>query len=328
MPPKYIQHENGQFYPIDEQGNIIYTGDAASGDGVLTREVATGRMIDDPSTKRTVYGVTGYGDEDLTGFRSFSGTRQERRKSIKALIGDRNSLTAYEKMLGLGNLRRRDFRNEEFVQDLANRQYTASDFEGISKTQAKRDKYARKMASYVQGVAYPTLRRKESNGYFSETSNPLKVWYLAGAVCPGCKGKMGKPSWKQKTIGYAKGLDWNSASYNKVSGNVSSAAEYDQMPEMTTEYASPVKLVDRSSVESRELNTSKPPQTTTTTRTVGTRSSGSRSTGLASRRRNTTNTTTVTRPATTAQQRTTTWQELPDGTRVNVVVGDWTNTNT
>lgn len=326
MPPKYIQHENGQFYPVDDQGNIIYTGEAASGDGVLTREVTTGRMVNDPSTERTVYGVSGYGD--LTGFKSFSGTRKERRKSINNLIGKRNSLTVYEKMLGLGDLRRRDFRNEEFVQDLANRQYTASDFDGIAKTQAKGDKYAQEMAQYVQGVAYPKLRHKTSKGYFSGTTNPLKVWYLQGAACPTCPGKIGKPSWKQKTIGYAKGVEWNKPGYSYTEGNVSSATEYDQMPEMTTQYAAPVKLIDRSSVESRDLNTSTPPTTTTTTRTLRSKASGSRSKGTGSKIRQTSSTNTATRPVNTTQQRTTTWQELPDGTKVNLVVGDWTNTNT
>ena len=337
MPPKYIQHENGQFYAIDDQGNIIFTGEAASGDGVLTREVETGNMVNDPKTARTIYNVGNY-DVDTEGYKITYDGRRRRRQAVNYLTRG-NNVSKFEKYAygkygdgqfseffrDNGNLRRRAFRNDDFLQALSQDDYSTADL-GSS---------AKYIAQNVTKIVNPQLRKKTQKGHWYDGKG--SIWAITGVGqkyipwCPTCNNYdaggyyMKVPVWSKKSIDVKK---WSGPNYDTTESDIQSRVEYDQVPEMTTEYASPVQLVNRSSVESRELNTSTPPKTTTTTRTAGTRSSGSRSTGLVSRRKTTTNTNTTTRPATTAQQRTTTWQELPDGTRVNVAVGDWTNTNT
>ena len=317
MPPKYIQHTNGHWYSADDQGNIIYTGDVASGDGVLTREVATGNMVDDPSTKRNVYSVTGYGDSDLDGYRLSKFGRQKRRQSINSLIGKRNQQTKFEKYIGR-DLRRRDFRDEAFVQDLASRTYTQSDFS--SKNDG--DRYASSVANRISNIAYPTLRKKVSQGGYDKVIKPTHTVVWERADCPECG--IGQSGFKRIVTGYRRGLKKRDDVYATKSGGVQSDVEYDQMPEMTTEYASPIQLISRSSVENRQLETSTHPKSNTT-RMAKPKTSGKRSIGLVTKPKVTSSTNVKTRPVSSTQQRTTTWQELPDGTRIDVVVGDWEN---
>lgn len=317
MPQQYIQHANGHWYSADDQGNIIYTEDVADGDGVLTREVATGNMVDDPTTRRNIYSVTGYGDSDLDGYRLSKLGRQKRRQSINSLIGKRNQQTKFEKYIGR-DLRRRDFRDEAFVQDLVSRTYTGSDFSSKSDG----DRYASSVANRIQNIAYPTLRKKVSQGGYDKVIKPTYTVFWERADCPECG--IGQSGFKRIVTGYRRGLKKRDAAYATKSGGVQSDVEYDRMPEMTTEYASPIQLISRSSVENRQLETSTPP-TSNTTRRVKPKTSVKMPTSLVTKPKVTSSTNAKTRPVAFTQQRTTTWQELPDGTRVDLVVGDWEN---
>lgn len=303
---KYIQGDDGNWYEATD-GELNWIDGTTEDPRALTRTVETGNMIDDPSQKTTSYTVRGYDEDDLSGYRMSRVGRAARRKAIKTLIGKRNEETIYEKYLGQGNLRLRDFRNQDFLNDLASRQYTGSDFQEFT---TRGDSYAKRMAGKVSSIVYPQLRKKTSKGHFVKKSKPVYGLRWSRAFCPECG--IGESGFKRTEVGTRPGISWVNPLYHSTKGSVKTDVSYGQMPETKDQYILPVQLVEKNSIE-----------TTTTQPAIKS----------VVRSRKTSSTTTSTKPLirktiTPKQtnvnlQRTTKWQELPDGTKVNVSVGDW-----
>lgn len=306
---KYIQGADGNWYESTE-GELNWIDGTTEDPRALTRTIETGNMVDDPSQKTTSYTVRGYNEDDLSGYRMSRSGRVDRRKAIKSLIGKRNEETIYEKYLGQGNLRRRDFRNQDFLNKLANTSYTGSDFEGLT---TRGDFFAKRMADKVADIVYPTLRKKTSNGHFVEETKPVIGLRWHRAACPECG--IGTSGLKRTVVGERTGRFWANPHYDYTGGSVNTNVSYGQMPETKDQYILPVQLIDKSSTETK---------TTTSTKPVA---------KPVVKPRKVTSTTTSPRPVVRKKvtptptsvdlQRTTTWQELPDGTRINVSVGDW-----
>ena len=94
MPDKY-KFINGQWYEVDNQGNVIYSDQYSDVPGTLTREIETGNMIDDPNQKKVYYTIQGYSD-DAKG-KINRENRRNRRKYMGYIMGDKDVLTSYEK---------------------------------------------------------------------------------------------------------------------------------------------------------------------------------------------------------------------------------------
>jgi hypothetical protein len=118
--------KDGYLYRTDENGEIVYNGTEATGPGVLTKDVPTGNMIIDKTQAKPYYTVGGYTSGNkylgLKNRMTFK-ARRDYNKAVRSLIGKRNELTAFESYLGKGNLRRRNFKDEAFLNDLSSRQY-------------------------------------------------------------------------------------------------------------------------------------------------------------------------------------------------------------
>lgn len=119
-------------------------------------------------------------------------------------------------------------------------------------------------------------------------------------------------NWYEATNGELNWIDGTTEDPRALTRTVKTDVSYGQMPETKDQYILPVQLVEKNSIE-----------TTTTQPAIKS----------VVRSRKTSSTTTSTKPlirktVTPKQtnvnlQRTTKWQELPDGTKVNVSVGDW-----
>lgn len=309
MPPKYIQGADGNWYE-SKDGELNWIDGITEDPRALTRTIETGNMVDDPSQKTISYNVRGYDEDDLSGYRISRSQRADRRKAIKTLIGKRNEETVYEKYLGQGNLRRRDFRNQNFINDLATRSYTASDFSKFTK---KGDFHAKNMAGKVADIAYPTLRKKETSGGFYPVKKDKYGLRKMTYGCPDCG--YGGTSIVRTVVGTRDGYKYLGPTYTTTSGSITSTTNYGKKPETKDQYILPVQLIDKSSTETKTTTSTQPAQKPVV------------------KPRKATSTTTSPRPiarkkVTPTQtnvdlQRTTTWQELPDGTKINVSVGDW-----
>lgn len=80
MPGKY-KFINGQWYEVDDQGNVIYSDQYSDIPGTLTREIETGNMVDDPNQKRIYYTIQGYSDDPKGKIDRYA--RRAQRKSMK-----------------------------------------------------------------------------------------------------------------------------------------------------------------------------------------------------------------------------------------------------
>lgn len=302
---KYIQGNDGNWYEATTDGELNWIDGTTEDPKALTRTIETGNMIDDPSQKTTSYTVRGYDEDDLSGYRMSRVGRAARQKAIKTLIGKRNQETIYEKYLGLGNLRRRDFRNQDFLNDLASRQYTGSDFQEFT---TRGDSYAKRMAGKVSSIVYPQLRKKTSKGHFVKKSKPVYGLHWSRAFCPECG--IGESGFKRTVVGTRPGLSWVNPLYHSTKGSVETNVSYSQMPETKDQYILPVQLVEKSSTETITKPSTKP--------VVRSRKTSSTTTSTKPVIRKTV----IPKPTNIDLQRTTKWQELPDGTKVNVSVED------
>lgn len=310
---KYIQGADGNWYESTD-GELNWIDGTTEDPRALTRTIETGNMVDDPSQKTISYTVRGYDEDDLSGYRMSRSGRVDRRKAIKTLIGKRNEQTIYEKYLGQGNLRRRDFRNEDFLNKLANASYTGSDFSGFT---TSGDYYAKRMANKVADIVYPTLRKKTGKGRFVEETKPVYGLRWDSADCPECG--IGQGGFVRTQIGTRIGRSWADPQYDYARSSVNTNVSYGQMPETKDQYILPVQLIDKSSTETKTTTSTQPvkkpvvkPRKVTSTTTTTTTSP-----------RPVVRKKVTTTPTSVDLQRTTTWQELPDGTRINVSVGDW-----
>ena len=305
---KYIQGDDGNWYEATD-GELNWIDGTTEDPRALTRTVETGNMVDDPSQKITSYTARGYNKDDLSGYRMSREGRAARRKAIKTIIGKRDQETVYEKYLGQGNLRRRDFRNQDFLNDLASRQYTGSDFQEFT---TRGDAYAKRMAGKVADIVYPELKKKISNGHFVQKSKPVYGLRWSRAVCPECG--IGESGFKRTIVGTRPGLSWKNPLYNYTNGSIKTDVSYGQMPETKDQYILPVQLVEKNSIETTTIQ----PATKSVVRSRKTPSTTTSTKPLIRK--------TVTPKQTNVDlQRTTKWQELPDGTKVNVSIGDWAN---
>lgn len=311
MPIKYIQGADGNWYESTD-GELNWIDGTTEDPRALTRTIETGNMVDDPSQKTTSYTVQGYNADDLNGYRMSRSGRVARRNAIKTLIGRRNQKTIYEKYLGQGNLRRSDFRNQDFIDDLANRSYTDSDFSEFTK---KGNVYAKRMADKVSDIAYPDLRKKETYGGFY---NKTKTKYGLRKRTYGCKYcGSGGTRIERVPVGTRVGKEYVKPVYTTSKGSTTRTINYGKMPETKDQYILPVQLIDKSSTETKTTTSTQPaPKPVMKPRKVTSISTSPRPVVIKN----------VTPTQTNVDlQRTTTWQELPDGTKINVSVGDWAN---
>ena len=307
---KYIQGADGNWYE-STNGELNWIDGTTEDPRALTRTIETGNMVDDPSQKTISYNVQGYNEDDLSGYRISRSGRADRRKAIKDLIGKRNEETVYEKYLGQGNLRRRDFRNQEFLNMLKNTSYKGSDFSGLTK---RGDFFAERMASKVSDIVYPTLRKKETSGGFYPVTKDKYGLRKMTYGCPDCG--YGGTYFGPTVVGTRDGYEYLGPTYTTTQGSTTRTINYGKMPETKNQYILPVQLMDKSSTETKTTTSTQPtPKPVVRPRKV---TSTTTSTKPVVRKK-----VTPTPTANTTQQRTTTWQELPDGTRINVSVGDW-----
>lgn len=226
--------KDGYLYRTDENGEIVYDGTEATGPGVLTKDVPTGNMIIDKTQAKPYYTVGGYtsGNKYLgLKNRMTLKARRDYNKAVRSLIGKRNDLTAFESYLGKGDLRRRDFKDETFLNDLSERQYFVQDFDGhySADQQAKIENYnqqmeaaslagktnrqellQRKLNNYktsrnnfnaeqtvnaLNNIIYPTLvgKRQTSEGRWTDKRHYIKMPKLVrnGSYCPNCDKNSG-----------------------------------------------------------------------------------------------------------------------------------------
>lgn len=309
MPDKY-KFINGQWYEVDDQGNVIYSDQYSDTPGTLTREIETGNMVDDPNQKRVYYTIQGYSD-DAKG-KVDREDRRERRRYMDYIMGDKDVLTSYEKKYNNGeHITKKDLKNEEFLKALASNQFNT-----------------KQEAGTVRRVAYPTLSEKTRRGHFVKEDNKFYIPYLDitlgnNSWCPGCGSGIGLDINRK----YFDGLRWVKPRYDYTKSSVKENIEYGQMPEMKTQYAVPVQTTIETETQTRPVSNTRraatpnsPVEVTTTPRR--TNRPATRSTPVKSKptktyipQDDTVNTTNVD----TVQTRTGTRTKFPDGS-----YGPWT----
>lgn len=313
MPDKY-KFINGQWYEVDDQGNIIYSDQYSDVPGTLTREIETGNMVDDPNQKRVYYTIQGYSD-DAKG-KVNRENRRERRKYMDYIMGNKDVLTSYEKKYNNGeHITKKDLKDEEFLKALANNQFDTE-----------------REAGTVRKVAYPTLSEKTRRGHFVKEDDKFYIPYLDITLgndswCPGCESGIGLDINRK----YFDGLKWIDPSYNHTNASINENVEYGQMPEMKTQYATPIQTKVEEVTETRPMLI---PRTTVTpnssieviTTPRRTNRPTTRSTPVNSKpiktyipRENTTTTTNVD----TVQSRTNSRIVFPDGSYGDWTYGEW-----
>lgn len=313
MPDKY-KFINGQWYEVDDQGNVIYSDQYSDTPGTLTREIETGNMVDDPNQKRIYYTIQGYSD-DAKG-KVNRENRRERRKYMNYIMGDKDVLTSYEKKYNNGeHITKRNLRDEEFLKTLAGNQFDK--------------KYE---ANTVRKVAYPTLSEKTRRGHFVKEDNKFYIPYLDitsgnDSWCPGCGSGIGLDINRK----YFDGLSWVGPKYKHTNASVNGNIEYGQMPEMKTQYATPVQTRTEEFTETKPMLISKTTSTPgssikVTTTPSRTNRPAKRSTPVNPKpteyyipQEGTTNTTNTD----TLQSRTGTRTVFPDGSYTDWTYGDW-----
>lgn len=313
MPDKY-KFINGQWYEVDDQGNVIYSDQYSDVPGTLTREIETGNMVDDPNQKRTYYTIQGYSD-DAKG-KVNREDRRKRRQYMGYIMGDKDVLTSYEKKYNNGeHITKKDLKDEEFLKALASNQFDKKGEAGI-----------------VRGVAYPTLREKTKRGHFVKEDNKFYIPYLDitlgnNSWCPGCGSGIGLDINRK----YFDGLKWVDPRYRSTKASVEENIEYGQMPEMKTQYSTPVQTTIQTETETRPMLVPKrtaipnsPVEVTTTPRR--TNRPATRSTPVNSKptktyipQDDTINTTNVD----TVQSRTNSRVVFPDGSYGDWTYGEW-----
>lgn len=371
----WILHENGNYYQTsDDAGtldNILYNEGRSDAPGALNVQRATGNMVDDLDNKvGTVYTINkGYG-EDITGARLSRQGRQERREAINALLHNklhRRDISKAEELFYNeygqgdfanlfrkdGNLRRRAFRNQDFLNTIASREYSTNDVYRPS-TNKTLGNAAGVIAENINNIINPTLIRKTANGRFVKTQKeyqvPVTDLVRKTIYRSGCRGvNCGKTLLLPKTYMETRHRDghrWEKAQYDNINSSVQSRDIYGQKPEMADFHALPAELQTTTSTENRTLRQSTP--ATTTRSTTSTSTPGSSGTVALKRRtgngqnpvtktttkgsvipgntvKRTKTTISPSQTTSTNQTREITTTTLPDGTVVNTSYGDWTD---
>lgn len=366
---------NGKYYQTsDDAGtleNVIYREGRSDDPAALHTQLPTGRMVDDLNkVVGQVYTINkGYG-EDITGARLGRTGRQERRKSINALLHNkthRRDISRAEELFYNeygqgefanlfrkdGNLRRRAFRNQDFLNTIASREYSTNDVYRPSTNRTLGDA-AGVIAEHVDNIVNPTLTKKTSKGHFTkgyhERSVPYLDWVTKTFSIGGCNTPECQRSMRVLDLGTKKetvyGLKWKKAQYDNINSSAQSRDIYGQKPEMADFHALPVETTTTTSNENRTLQQRTPATTTSSTTSTSTPGS-SKTTTLRRRTGNGTNSgtkttrkvtpgQTVNRTKTTVspsqttninQTREITTTTLPDGTVVNTSYGEWRDVN-
>lgn len=333
----WIKDENGNWRQVDENGELVYVTERPDDmSNVLTREVETGNMINDPKTARTIYNVGNY-DVDTEGYKITHDGRRNRRQAINYLTRG-NNVSKFEKYAygkygdgqfskffrDNGNLRRRAFRNDDFLQALSQDEYSTADLGSSAKSIAKN----------VTKIVNPQLRKKTQKGHWYDGKG--NIWVMTGwgdkfvPWCPTCNNLdaggyyIKVPIWDQKSIDVKK---WYGPLYDTTETNMQSRVEYDQVPEMRTEYSVPSQgstgiITETETIPGTTTVKQQPVQTVSnkkrSVRASGAKSSAntrSATTNRSVRKTQTVNNTVTTEPTTIQHQ----WQIEydPDGNEVS-----------
>lgn len=308
MPDKY-KFINGQWYEVDDQGNVIYSDQYSDIPGTLTKEVETGNMIDDPNSKRTYYTISG--PSRSQGFVTRQG-RKDRRNARREITGSKNEITNFEQNYNNGqHITRHQLRDNNFLEDLSEMQYNnAND------------------ANLASDVVYPQIRDIELGNLDVNRrwSTNKKVFspHIERSICSPTKLHLFK-----RKPGYKIEFDWNKG-HNRVYNNrVKSNTEYDQIPEMKTQYAVPVQTRVEEKTETKSALIPKKTSTTNsstkvTTTPRRTNRPATRSTTVKPKSTQTYTPQTNTTSVDTIQTRTKSRLVFPDGSYGDWTYGEWT----
>ena len=198
-------------------------------------------MVNDPNSKRTYYTISGPSGNQ--GFVTRQG-RQDRRRARKEITGDKNEITSFEQNYNNGqDITRRQLRDDVFLENLSEVQYNNSND-----------------ANLASDVVYPQIRDIElGNLEFNKRWSTNKKAFSPHIERSAC-GPTELHLFKRKP-GYKTELNWNSG-HNRVYNNrVKSNTEYDQVPEMKTQYAVPVPVRTETITETEPVVKSTPVST-------------------------------------------------------------------
>lgn len=310
--PRYVS--NGDYWYEQDGNGIIYNDTYSDVPGTLTREVETGKMINDPNSKRTYYTISG--PNKNYGFVTLQG-RQDRRRARNEITGGRNEITDFEQKYNNGqDITRRQLRNDAFLNDLSKIQYNNSND-----------------ADLAANVVYPQRRDIELGNLEVEKKwGRKKVFgpHIHNSACGHKELHLFDTKYGNKI-----GLKWNSGHNRVYDNNYNSKIKYDQMPEMKTQYAVPVQTTVEEVTETRPIANSRTTSTPNPPIEVVTTPRRTNRTGTGTRTRSTPVeskpiVTRVPQPDTTnTTSNDTTWiktdsiRRFPDGSYIVEKQGEW-----
>lgn len=369
--------QNGNYYQTsDDAGtleNVMYKEGRSDDPAALHTQLPTGRMVEDKSKKvGTVYTINkGYG-EDTTGARISREGRKERRQAIRSLLHSsrKDDKTRAEQLFhneygqgefadlfrNNGNLRRRAFRNQDFLNAIASREYSTNDVYNLRGNTLGSG--AKIIADDIDDIVNPTLIRKTANGKFVQGTKQYKVpvtemvrktIYPFGCRSAECAMQVRVPHTYMQ-LRERDGLVWSKAMYDNINSAAQSRAIYGQKPEMADFHALPAELTIDETTENRSVDNSTPGTTTSSTTATntsgsrgsvtlrsrsGSRSGSGRTSGTQTIKSTSPGTATAKTAVTTSPSQTTsvnqtrrvTTTKLPDGTVVDTSYGDWIDVN-
>lgn len=206
---------NSNWYATDPNGDIVFTPNKPSDmTNVLTREVDTGELADDPTSKQTYYTLNGQYTRDVAG-RGWRLDATHRRLKREA----RNYILSHPEIYGVQS--RRDLRSDATRDRLTNLEYAT-----------------KRQALYANNYLYPTYKKKEVD--WNWVKKPIVSTEEVINSCPDCGPGISK-TYQDKVIGNVWALEKNV-------GNLSAMTDIDentrytrQLPVMRTEYAVPLQ---------------------------------------------------------------------------------------
>lgn len=227
-----FNQENNSWYETDENGNIIFTSDKPTDmTNVLTREVDTGKTIDDPSSLRTYYTVGDGYRKDISdkGWRLTADARQDRRESMRDIL-------AHPEIYGVP--KRKEFKDEETKNRLLNQEYEK---EGH--------------AYDVRNVYFPSMQKKTRNWYTDKIQLARNKSFTVG--CKDCGTSQNVK--RGVNAGVLKIPKLQTLTHN-ASAPVNTNIEYTaKLPVMETQYAIPLQGSEEVVTETQAVPT--PPVT-------------------------------------------------------------------
>ena len=204
-------------------------------------------MIDDPNSKRTYYTISG--PSRSQGFVTRQG-RKDRRNARREITGSKNEITNFEQNYNNGqHITRHQLRDNNFLEDLSEMQYNnAND------------------ANLASDVVYPQIRDIELGNLDVNRRWSTNKKVFSPRIEKDACGPDQLRLFKRKP-GYKTELNWNSG-HNRVYNNrVKSNIEYDQVPEMKTQYAVPVPVRTETITETEPVVKSTPASISVDTKT-------------------------------------------------------------